>query len=132
MIKSITGVALVATVGLAGPLAAQQGGHAPSPAAGQAPAMMAHMHAHMHTMDSLGVRVDSALARMNRSTGDTKVNAMAEVLNALVAERKAMHAHMREMQSHEGGMMDRGQPDARKPHEHQTSGVARPDSAAPR
>ena len=109
---------------LASPLAAQQAGHTPSPPAGQPAGMMAHMRA----MDSLGVRVDSALARMNRTTGEARVSAMADVLNALGAERREMHAHMREMQAHEGGMMGGAHSEGAKPHEHPKPAAARPDS----
>src|SRR5688572_20207110 len=96
MKKSISTVALVATFALAGPLAAQQVQHRSSHDAGQASSMAAHMR----DMDSLGTRVDSAIGLMNRSTGEARVNAMALALNALVAERKAMQAHMHQMHSH--------------------------------
>jgi hypothetical protein len=129
MVKSISGAALIATLALAGPLTAQQTRQAPAQSAAHSSSMMAHMRA----MDSLGVRVDSALARMNRATGEARVTAMAEVLNALGAERREMHAHMREMQAHEAGMMG-GHSEGAKPHEHQKPAATRPDSTprAPR
>jgi hypothetical protein len=55
------------------------------------------MAARMQMMDSLNARLDTLVSRMNRATGDRKVAAMAEVINELVAQRKAMHGHMRRM-----------------------------------
>lgn len=61
----------------------------------------------MRMMDSLNARLDTLVGRMNRATGNRKVAAMADVINELVAQRKAMHEHMREMmQSGRGMMMD--------------------------
>ena len=54
----------------------------------------------MMMMDSLNRRLDSLVGRMNRAAGNQKITAMAEVINELVAQRKAMQQHMR-------GMMDR-------------------------
>jgi hypothetical protein len=68
----------------------------------------------MRMMDSLNTRLDSLVARMNAATGEAKVPAMADVINELVAQRRAMHTRM-------GGMMDS--------HRRMMSGQARPDSA---
>jgi hypothetical protein len=65
----------------------------------------------MHMMDSLNARLDTLVSRMNRATGSRKVTAMAEVINELIAQRKVMHAHMRQMmESGEGMMHMMGQP----------------------
>jgi uncharacterized coiled-coil protein SlyX len=61
---------------------------------------------HGRTMDSLNTRLDSLVARMNRATGSQKVAAMADVINELVAQRKAMQGHMRQMMGKREGMMD--------------------------
>jgi hypothetical protein len=53
--------------------------------------------------DSTDARLDSLVRAMNSATGDRKVQAMANVINELVAERKMMHQHMGEMMEH-GGM----------------------------
>jgi hypothetical protein len=59
---------------------------------------------HMRMMrDSTDARLDSLVRAMNSASGDRKVQAMANVINELVAERKMMHQHMREMMGR-GGM----------------------------
>ena len=60
----------------------------------------------MMRMDSLNARLDSLVDRMNRSSGDRKVRAMAAVITELVSERKMMQGHMHLMMEH-GGMMER-------------------------
>ena len=82
-------------------LVAQQ----PEPRPGQpADSMMGMMQQHMRVMDSLDARLDTLVTRMNRASGNKKVTAMADVINQLVAQRKAMQAHMREMMQRSGGM----------------------------
>src|SRR5690348_207504 len=49
---------------------------------------------HMHTMDSLNARLDTLVHRMNMTRGNEKVAAIADVVNALVAERRMMQQHM--------------------------------------
>lgn len=61
----------------------------------------------MMVMDSLDHRLDSLVGRMNRTSGNQKISAMAAVINELVAQRKAMHSHMQQAQSHMQQMMDR-------------------------
>ena len=51
----------------------------------------------MMMMDSLNHRLDSLVARMNRASGNQKVQAMAAVINELVAQRKAMQDRMHQM-----------------------------------
>ena len=53
-------------------------------------------------MDSSDARLDRLLATMNAAKGDRKVKAMADVINELVAERRQMRDHMRQMM--DGGM----------------------------
>ena len=56
-------------------------------------------------MDSMNTRLDSLVRRMNASTGNAKVNAMAQVINELVTQRRAMHQAMRRMmESHHDTM----------------------------
>jgi hypothetical protein len=108
---------VTALLAVAAPLSAQQ----PAPAAKMAPPAAA-MKMDMKMMDSMNARLDSAVARMNRTTGDARVNAMADVLNALVAEHRMMHAHMEGMMGeHMGGMPGM---------KHPMPGMAHPDSAA--
>jgi hypothetical protein len=56
-------------------------------------------------MDSLNARLDTLVSRMNRATGNRKVTAMADVINELVAQRKAMQEHMRQMMESRQRMM---------------------------
>jgi hypothetical protein len=89
---------------------------------------MGGMAEHMRAMDSLNARLDSLVIRMNRVTGNQKVKAMADVINELVAQRKAMHEHMREMmQSRRARMHRMGAP---APAEGRRSGPLGKDSAA--
>jgi hypothetical protein len=63
------------------------------------------MAAPMQMMDSLNARLDTLVSRMNQATGNGKITAMAAVINELVAQRKAMQGHMRQMmESREGTM----------------------------
>ncbi len=63
------------------------------------------MAAQMQVMDSLNARLDTLVSRMNRATGNSKVTAMAAVINELVAQRKVMQEHMRKMMEPGEGMM---------------------------
>ena len=73
---------------------------------------MSGMAEQMRMMDSLNARLDTLVNRMNRATGNKKVTAMAAVINELVAQRKAMQGHMRQMMESRQGMMihEMGQP----------------------
>ena len=85
---------------------AQQPG--PPPSLARRPGAMtdtAAMAEHMRMMDSLNARLDTLVKRMNGSTGNKKVTAMADVINELVAQRKAMQEHMRQMMQSRQGMM---------------------------
>jgi hypothetical protein len=69
------------------------------------------MGAQMQMMDSLNARLDTLVSRMNQASGNRKVTAMAEVINELVAQRRIMHARMRQMmESGEGMMRMMGEP----------------------
>ena len=61
----------------------------------------------MMRMDSPNHRLDSLVDRMNRTSGNQKTQAMAAVINELVAQRKAMQGRMQQMMEGEGmmGMM---------------------------
>jgi hypothetical protein len=59
-------------------------------------------------MDSLNHRLDSLVDRMNRTSGNQKVNAMAAVINELVSQRKGMQERMHRMMEHEDRMHDKG------------------------
>ena len=95
------GSALAALVLSAHLVAAQQ--PPPSPKPDRQPSDM--MAAQMRMMDSLNTRLDTLVSRMNRATGNRKVTAMADVINELVAQRKVMQDHMREMMESRKGMM---------------------------
>jgi hypothetical protein len=62
------------------------------------------MGMHMR-MDSLNARLDTLVTRMNAATGNRKVAAMADVINELVAQRRAMQGHMHKMMDSHKGMM---------------------------
>lgn len=67
--------------------------------------MRSEMQAHVRTMDSTTTVLDSLVGRMNRATGNAKVTAMAQVINTLVAERKAMRSSMHRMMEAHGERM---------------------------
>ena len=111
------GAGLAALVLSAHVLAAQKPGPPPPPS--RQPGGMMDMAAQMRTMDSLSARLDTLASRMNRTTGSGKVTAMADVINELVAQRKVMQAHMRQMMESRQEMMHRMQrpapPQGRRP-----------------
>jgi TolA-binding protein len=97
------GAGLVALVLSAHATAAQQPGAPQSP--DRRGAGMMDMAGHMRMMDSLNARLDTLVSRMNRAAGNRKVTAMADVINELVAQRKAMQEQMRQMMESRQGMM---------------------------
>jgi hypothetical protein len=109
-----TALAMACTSGLA---AQQPGGHpGPGPRHGTDSAgarMHMMMHQHAREMDSLDARLDSLVNRMNRSTGNARMEAMAAVLTELVAQRRAMRTHHREMMDGPGMMHGPGGPPPR-------------------
>jgi hypothetical protein len=131
----ISATTLLATLAVAAPLSAQQ----PGPPAARVAAPAPDMQAHMRMMDSMSARRDSAMARVNRTTGEARVNALADALNALVDEQRMMHAHMKEMMGeHMGARPAMGHPMEHAPapgmahpgSAHAMPGMARPDSSA--
>ena len=58
----------------------------------------------MRKMDSADARLDRLVGTMNQATGSGKVQAMAAVINEMVAQRKTMRAHARKMMMGPGGM----------------------------
>ncbi len=74
--------------------------------------MAAHHDKMMADMKAADAKLDALVAKMNAAKGNTKVEAMAAVLNEMVAQRKMMRGQMQAM--HEkmmgGGMMSGGKP----------------------
>lgn len=62
----------------------------------------------MSMMDSADARLDRLVSTMNQTTGNRKVQAMAAVINELVAQRKTMRTHARQMMMGPDGMMGDG------------------------
>jgi hypothetical protein len=60
----------------------------------------------MQKVHEADARLDRLVSQMNQSTGNKKIQAMAAVINELVAQRKQMHQRMGQMM--ESGMMDGG------------------------
>jgi hypothetical protein len=120
--------ALVAALALAAPLSAQEPVKPAQPAQpGRMGPPTAEMMMDMKMMDSMSARLDSATARMNRTTGEARAMAMVDVLNALVAEHRMMHAHMQQMMGEHMGGMPMGHPMREQP----MHGMMHPDSAHP-
>ena len=100
MLRVIGGIA--ALMLSATTVAAQQPGPAtPDQRAG----MSGRNQMSMVTMDSLNRHLDSLVGRMNRTSGNQKVQAMAAVINEMVAQRKAMQERMHQMMGGREGMM---------------------------
>lgn len=95
----IAAIAAAAALVLTAQVSAQQ----PGPPGGMTG--MPGMAEHMRMMDSLNVHLDTLVNRMNRATGNRKVTAMADVINELVAQRRAMQGHMRQMMESRQEMM---------------------------
>ena len=86
----------------------------PQPPAQQAqnlPDMMKMHEKMMADMKAADARLDALVKAMNAAAGDAKTNAIAAVVNELVAQHKLMHAHMgqmhQEMMGGRGMMMKR-------------------------
>ena len=62
----------------------------------------------MSMMDSADARLDGLVSTMNKTTGSRKVQAMAAVINELVAQRKTMRTHARQMMIGPDRMMGKG------------------------
>jgi uncharacterized coiled-coil protein SlyX len=78
----------------------------------------------MQRVQAADARLDKLVTEMNRATGAKKVEAMAAVINEMVAQRKQMRAHMREMMESNGmmqghpGKMSGPERDSRPPGDH--------------
>ena len=81
----------------------------------------------MSMMDSADARLDRLVSTMNTATGSRKVPAMAAVINELVAQRKAMRTHARQMMMGPDGMMGNGA--GGRPHMMQNMRPASPGTA---
>lgn len=99
MSRLIGGIAALALT--ASTVAAQQPG---TPVPDRRSGMAGGNQMSMMMMDSLNHRLDSLVDRMNRASGNQKIQAMATVINELVAQRKAMQDRMHQMMER-GGMM---------------------------
>lgn len=75
----------------------------PSAARQHQMAMMGTGHSMMADMQAGQEKLDDLIAKMNAATGPQKMDQMAAVLTELVAQQKAMHAHMMSMMGHEPG-----------------------------
>ena len=60
--------------------------------------MMAHHKEMMAKMEAMDARLDELVKTMNAATGTKKTNAVAAVVNELVAQRKQMREQMMSMQ----------------------------------
>jgi hypothetical protein len=60
--------------------------------------MMAHHKEMMAKMEAMDARLDELVKTMNATTGSKKTNAVAAVLNELIAQRKQMRDDMMAMQ----------------------------------
>jgi hypothetical protein len=60
--------------------------------------MMAHHKEMMAKMDAMDARLDGLVKKMDAAKGSKKADAVAAVVNELVAQRKQMREHMMTMQ----------------------------------
>src|SRR5215204_5561237 len=70
-------------------------------------AMMMNHEKMMQQVQAADARMDRLVGEMNHATGQKKVEAMAAVINELVAQRMQMRSHMMQMMErmHSGHMM---------------------------
>lgn len=85
--------------------ATQHQDHAATPAAATGAAAQGHDMMAMHKkmmaeMSATDASLDALVARMSAATGAARVDALAEVVTALVQQHKAMHGHMMQMHDH--------------------------------
>ena len=81
---------------------AQSGAEEPAPGVGKGMGMHGSMpmgacQAMMDSMRESDDEIGRLVERMKAAEGDEKVDSVAAVVEALVAQRQSMHAHMREM-----------------------------------
>lgn len=80
--------------------------------------MMKHMQALQTRIKEMDEALDKKVADMNTAEGDKKIQAMADVINEMVSQRKAMREMMADMQqkhmAHTAGHIAKGMtPEAR-------------------
>lgn len=80
----------------------------------------------MSMLDSADARLDRLVSTMNTATGSRKVQAMAAVINELVAQRRMMRTHAKRMMGPDG-MMGNGA--GGRPHMMQNMRPASPGTA---
>ena len=101
-------------LGLAGSLLLASGASAQKPGRQQGDTMNAMRgrpmtgEMMMSMMDSADARLDRLVSTMNKTTGSRKVQAMAAVINELVAQRKMMRMHAMQRMMGRDGMMGNG------------------------
>jgi hypothetical protein len=79
-------------------LAAQTPAQPPGQTGQMGMAGMANMHETMMAEMKAGdARLETLVKAMNAAAGDAKTNAIAAVVNELVAQHRQMHAHMNHM-----------------------------------
>ena len=66
---------------------------------------MMDMQKMMAEMKAMDATLDVLMTKMNAATGEAKVDAIAELLTAIVQQRAAMHDRMMQMQSQMMGQM---------------------------
>lgn len=122
-------------IGLAGSLLLASGASAQEPGRQQGDTMNAMRgrpmtgEMMMSMMDSADARLDRLVSTMNKTTGSRKVQAMAAVINELVAQRKMMRMHAMQMMMGRDGMMGNGAGGGRNMR--QNMRPASPDTAHP-
>ncbi len=72
-------------------------------------AMMQEKQKMMQKCQMMETKLDELVSRMNAATGPEKIEAMQELLDELVAQRKSMHAMMHKMMQEKMGMMSMGE-----------------------
>ncbi len=90
MIRHI-GILLLAATLIPVAISAQQ------PAQHRDSTMMMNHEKMMQQVQAADARMDKLVGEMNHATGQKKVEAMAAVINELVAQRKQMRSHMMQM-----------------------------------
>jgi len=75
------------------------------PAAPPQQVQMMDMQKMMAEMKAMDATLDALKTKMNAATGEAKVDAIAELLTAIVQQRAAMHGRMMQMQSQMMGQM---------------------------
>lgn len=104
------------TLGMAIAVWAQDPGPGPMPPGHGRMMSPERLQAHQQMMEQMrahDARLDELVKAMNEATGQAKVDAIAAVLNEMIAQRRTMRAHMEQMRPMPGtGKMP---PDASPP-----------------